>query len=218
MDSVENIATVRIVSSSRSSNDDNEGTMDTAWFRQQLVARKITQRTLAKQMNLDHAAVSLMLRGKRRMQPKEAQQLADVLGVKTTEILRRAGTAVRDDVQRVPITSYINGNSEVTLFPQKTHDSVEGPADCPKGTFAIQCRCPSKPQDGWLMFIAPGQNVPEKHLDKLCLVTMSNGTSTVAVLRRGYRANTYNLMRGNSSDVMTDINVTWVAPVLWIKP
>lgn len=192
--------------------------METTWFKGQLADKKLSQRAFAKLLDLDHAAISLMFRGKRRMTPTEAKKIADVLGVKVTEVLRRAGVAVQDDVQRVPITCYINGNGVVTLFPEKTHDSVVGPADCPKGTYAVQCRCPSQPQDGWLVFVSPAQNMAEQQMDRLCLVAMNEGTSTIAVVRRGYRNGTYNLITWPARDLRTDSLVAWCAPVLWIKP
>lgn len=192
--------------------------MDTAWFRQQLAARKITQRTLAKNLDLDHAAVSLMLRGKRRMQPNEAQQLADTLGVKTTEILRRAGINVIDDVRTVMISAWVDDKGTVTLFPAKTHDRVVGPADCPSGTFGIQCRVPGAPQDGWLLYVSPAQEEPLNNLDKLCLVATAQGAGCVALLRRGYRTGTYNLMAWPKYATINDATVAWCSPVLWIKP
>lgn len=192
--------------------------MDTTWFKGQLSDRKLSQRALAKLLDLDHAAVSLMFRGKRRMTPAEAKKLADILGVKVTEVLRRAGVPVQDDVQRVPISCFIDGEGVVTLFPDKTHDSVAGPADCPKGTFAVQCRCPSQPQDGWLVFVSPAQHPADQQMDRLCLVATAKGSSIIAVVRRGYRSGTWNLITWPTREVKTDSSVAWCSPVLWIKP
>lgn len=178
----------------------------------------MSQRALAKVLNVDHAAVSLMLRGKRKMTNAEAKKIADVIGVKVTEVLRHAGIDVRDDVLKVPITSYINGDGNVTLFPDKTHDHVVGPADCPHGTYAVQCRAPTQPQDGWLMFVSPAQTPPDASLDRLCFVATTKGNGTLAIVRRGYRSGTFNLIVWPSRDVRTDSSVAWCSPVLWIKP
>ena len=48
--------------------------MQTEWFKQKLAERKLSQRQLAKLMGLDPAAVSLMLRGQRKMTNEEAHQ------------------------------------------------------------------------------------------------------------------------------------------------
>lgn len=50
--------------------------MNTEWFRQLLSTRKLSQRGLAKLMELDPAAVSLMLRGQRKMTNEEAHQVS----------------------------------------------------------------------------------------------------------------------------------------------
>lgn len=192
--------------------------MDTRWFKEQLAIKKLSQRQLAKSLGLDHAAISLMLRGSRRMQVSEANQISHILGVKTTEVLRRAGLDVHDDVIRVPITCYVDDEGELTLFPEKTYDHVVGPADCPRGTYAVQCRARSHPQDGWLLFVSPDHQAPEANFDKMCVIATSTGVSFCGVVRRGYRSNTFNLLIWPGRDVRTDMNVTWVAPVLWIKP
>lgn len=192
--------------------------MDTKWFKTQLLNKKMSQRQLAKTMGVDHAAISLMLRGIRRMQPSEAHELATIFGVKTTEVLRRAGIEVHDDVLNVPITSYVDDEGELTLFPEKTYDHVVGPADCPRGTYAVQCRARSHPQDGWVLFVSPDHQNADTAFDKLCVVALNNGTSVCAIVRRGYRTNTFNLLAWPGRDVRTDMNVIWVAPVLWIKP
>lgn len=96
--------------------------MNTDWFRQLLATRKLSQRGLAKLMELDPAAVSLMLRGQRRMTNAEAHQISTILGVPITEVLRQAGIEVIDDVRRVKVTGYIDEGSVVTLFPKRTHE------------------------------------------------------------------------------------------------
>ena len=55
--------------------------MNTEWFRQLLSTRKLSQRGLAKLLELDPAAVSLMLRGQRKMTNEEAHQISMILGV-----------------------------------------------------------------------------------------------------------------------------------------
>ena len=192
--------------------------MNTDWFRQKLEERKLSQRGLAKLMKLDAAAVSLMLRGQRKMTNEEALQIASILGVKVTEVLRQAGVEVIDDVRKVPISAFVDDDSAVTLFPDKTHDHVAGPADCPANTFGVQVRAPSMPQDGWLLFVSPNQQEPSLQIDKLCLVATAKGASSIAVVRRGYRSGTYNLILWPSRHVKPDASVAWAAPVLWIKP
>lgn len=192
--------------------------MQTNWFRERLADRELSQRGLAKLLDLDPAAVSLMLRGQRRMTPQEAKRLADILGAPVTEVLRRAGVQVNDDVQRVSVTGYADAEGIVTLFPSKTYDCVPGPADCPAGTHGIQVRSPGMPQDGWLLFCSPAEHEPHQHLDQLCTAALSTGQQVISVIRRGYRNGTHNLVNYPSMTVRPDCNVVWASPVLWIKP
>lgn len=192
--------------------------MNTEWFRQKLAERKLSQRQLAKQMDLDPAAVSLMLRGQRRMTNEEAHFIAGRIGVPMTEVLRQAGIDVLDDVRAVPIRASMNDHGAITLFPDKTYERVHGPADCPTGTHAIQVRAPTSVQDGWLLFISPAQQEPGELLDRICLVTIKGGQQCIAVIRRGYRQGAYNLITWPDREQRMDVEITWASHILWIKP
>ncbi len=192
--------------------------MNTEWFRQLLATRKLSQRGLAKLLELDPAAVSLMLRGQRKMTNEEAHQVSMILGVPITEVLRQAGIEVTDDVRRVKVTGYVDKESEVTLFPKRTHDRVVGPADCPDGTYALQIRYPNSPKDGWMYFVSPSEDDPRAHLGQLCCVAVSSGEHLVGFVNRGYRSGTCNLVRGNGAALRTDADLTWASRILWIKP
>jgi transcriptional regulator with XRE-family HTH domain len=199
--------------------DLNEGVMNTEWFRDLLATRKLSQRGLAKLMDLDPAAVSLMLRGQRRMTNDEAHQISIILGVPITEVLRQAGIEVSDDVRLVKVTGYIDDNAVVTLFPKRTHDKVVGPADCPEGTYALQKRLPGGIKDGWMLFVSPSEDDPRAHLGQMCCMALENGEHLVGHLQRGYRTGTFNIIRtSNSQPLRTDANVVWASKILWVKP
>lgn len=193
--------------------------MNTEWFKDLMAAKKLSQRRLAGLMELDPAAVSLMLRGQRRMTPSEAHQMSVILGVKTTEVLRQAGIAVSDDVRQVKVAGYIDEQAVVTLFPRRTHDKVVGPADCPEGTYALQMRNPRSVKDGWMYFISPSEDDPRAHLGHVCCIALDNGEHVVSALQRGYRSGTFNLIRcANGETLRTDAAVVWASKILWIKP
>lgn len=71
--------------------DSQSAKVDTRWFQNQLADRHISQRKLAKLLDLDPAAVSLMFRGRRKMSAAEAAEVSRVLNVDVDEVLRRAG-------------------------------------------------------------------------------------------------------------------------------
>jgi transcriptional regulator with XRE-family HTH domain len=74
--------------------------IDTRWFQNQLADKRLSQRQLAKRLSLDPAAVSLMLRGKRKMSASEAAEIAAQLGVSADEVLMRAGSSPTVPVRR----------------------------------------------------------------------------------------------------------------------
>lgn len=81
--------------------------VDTVWFEKKIKESPYGSfRKLASHMRnslgsrMDHAMVSRMLRGEREIQLHEARQLADLLGVPMSEIIRRSGVpfGVRDNL------------------------------------------------------------------------------------------------------------------------
>lgn len=194
------------------------GQINTQWFRDRMADKKISQRRLAMLMNLDPAAASLMFRAKRRMSPYEAHQVSQILGVPLNEVLRHAGIDVTDDVRKVPITSYLDAEGVIHLMPSRTHDHVLAPADCPVGTYAVQVRSPATLLDSWMLFVNPAQVDPDEHVNSLCVTATDDGRHLMAVVRRGYRNTTFNLVTWPSMTVSSDIKVAWTSQVLWIKP
>lgn len=169
-------------------------------------------------MEIDPAAASLMLRGMRRMTTHEAHQLSTILGVPLNEIMRQAGINVTEDVRNCPVAAYVDETGAVTTLPPRTHDAILGPADCPIGTFAVQVRSHSSTKDGWLLFVTSAQVEASKNIDQLCLVATSDGRQFVALVRRGYRKETHNLVLWPSNELLPDLQLAWSSTVLWIKP
>lgn len=169
-------------------------------------------------LEIDPAAVSLMFRGMRRITPHEAHQISVILGVPLNEVMRNAGIEVTEDVRRCPVAAHVDENGVVTTMPPRTHDDVIGPGDCPVGTFAIQVRSHSSTKDGWLLFLTPAQVAPAENIDQLCLVATGDGRQILAVVRRGYRRDTHNLIIWPSNEMISDASIVWTSTVLWIKP
>lgn len=192
--------------------------IDQNWFKDKLKSVGISQRQLAKKMDLDPASVSYMLSGKRRMTMEEARAIAAHLLLPVTEVMRQAGIEVTDDVRKVPIAGYIGQHAMVTLLPKGTHDAVNAPADVPSGSFVLQMRMINNPQDGWLYFVDGAQGKPEESLDKLCLVTFKDGGLIMAIVRRGYKKDLFNLLVIGDNSVLENREVVCAARALWIQP
>lgn len=192
--------------------------INTGWFKDKLAEKKISQRRLAAMMNIDPSAASLMFRAKRKMSPYEAHQVSQILGVPLNEVLRQAGIQVTEDVRNVPITSYLDGEGNINLMPSRTHDHVLGPADCPIGTYGVQVRSPTALIDGWMLFVSPAQMPASDNVGELCAAATEDGRHLIAVVRRGYRNRTFNLIAWPSMEVLPDVQLVWTSQVLWIKP
>lgn len=188
------------------------------FFTERLRSIKLSQRQLAKKIDLDPAAVSYMLSGKRRMTMPEAKAIADVLLVPVTEVMRQAGIEVLDDVRKVPIAGFVGPGAAVTLLPKGTHDMVMAPGDVPTGTFALQIRNPGSPYDGWIAFVSGQHQPPTELLDRYAILATSDGQMLSAMIRRGYKQKLHNLMLLPDGMVLENREVAWGARVLWIQP
>ena len=190
------------------------------WFQDRLKAIKLSQRQLAKKMSIDPASMSNMLAGKRAMSMGEAKAIAEHILVPVTEVMRQAGIEVVDDVRKTAIAGYVAKQGIITLLPNGTHDTVVAPADCPANTFALQLRAVNSIRDGWLFFVSGTQQPPQDALDKLCVLSLKDGRMMLAVLRRGYKRDLYNLivLADDNDDVLENKEVAWAARVLWVQP
>ena len=192
--------------------------MDTLWFKDRLADKNISQRGLARLLELDAAAVSLMLRGKRKMTPHEAHQISMILGVPIFEVMRAAGIDITEDVRKVPIAAHMDSYGNIIAMPNGTHDIVIGPGDCPVGAYAVQVRTHASIKDGWLLFVSPAQGDPGNHIDNMCVCATKDGKHLMGLIRKGYRRESQNLILWPSHETITDVQIAWASPVLWIKP
>lgn len=191
--------------------------IDKAWFQEKLAARKLSQRKLAKVLELDPSSVTVMLQGRRKMTMDEAQTIAGQLALPVTEVMRRAGIDVRDDIKKVAVAGHVDCKMFVTLLPRGTHDLIEAPADVPATGFALQIRCSGTVQDGWMVFVDGNQVEPSTMIEKACVIALHDGRLVVGALRRGYKSGTYNVVV-QSNPPLENQHVSWCSPVLWIKP
>lgn len=193
-------------------------TVNTDWFKEVLARKKLSQRALARMINVDNSAISLALRGKRSIKPHELHQIATILGVTVAEVMRQTGVQVLDNLHQVPLSSWMDSSGAVFDLPDHTHDQVISPADCPIGTYAVQVRSPQTIKDGWLLFVDPERLLPVENLDHLCVCATTTGDQMIGVIRRGYRARTTNVVLWPSGNLRTDNDLAWTSAVLWIKP
>lgn len=179
----------------------------------------MSQRKLAERIGIDPAAVSYMLKGTRNMSIDEVRKISDVLLVPATEVMRQAGIEILDDVRKIPVKGYSNEHNLITLYPTGTYDMVIAPADMPPKSYVIQHRKPNTPFDGWHVYVSGDRNEPEEMIDHYSLVSLKDGRITTAIIRRGYRHGSFNLVQPTIGDKMWENEaVAWVSRVFWVQP
>lgn len=63
--------------------------INTIWFKTQLWNKKITQKKLAKLLDIDPAAISCLLNGKRKMSVQEAKKIALILHCNVIDVINQ---------------------------------------------------------------------------------------------------------------------------------
>lgn len=190
--------------------------IDTRWFRAQLAERGLSQRQLARKLGLDQSAISLTFAGKRRMRFEEAADMARLLGLPVSEVLRHTGLPIDDGKPTVPLCSTYDGHGESHCIGVEHAERVIPPQPMPEGSTAVQCRTAGSPlehMDGWVIFCGPPtETIP---LDQFCRVKIRNGIKTLGVVRRGYKRGRHNLT--GPAGVLVDIDIEWAQPVVGIR-
>jgi transcriptional regulator with XRE-family HTH domain len=190
--------------------------IDTKWFRSRLADAGLSQRKLARQLGLDQSAISLTFAGKRRMKFEEAADIARLLSLPVSEVLRHTGLPIDQGKPTVPLCSIYDGHGESHCIGVEDAERIVPPADMPEGSTAVQCRTAGSPiehMDGWILFCGPPtQTIP---LDQFCRVKIRNGVKVIGVVRRGYKRGRYNI--SGPAGVITDADIEWIQPIEAIR-
>lgn len=193
--------------------------IDTQWFVDRLADRDLSQRGLAKLMNLDPAAVSLMFRGRRKMTMAEAAQLATILDVAPADMFERAGIATKHPKQ-VKLVGTVNGKGELISFGKGAHSYVDPPGDVPPETVAFQCKTAGTEldrMDGMIYFVDHVKSNPSHFLNVFCACALKAGPTVISQVRKGYLRGTYNLIRLGTNQTIENAQVAWASPITWAK-
>lgn len=202
--------------------------MNTNFFKGLLADRRISQRQLAARMKtavgkpMDPAAMSLLLRGRRRMTLDEASQLSRLLGVAMDDVLEHAGVRLdhaQDGAGRVPVVGWMDDGGAVHPGASRGPRTVDAPPADVKGVEAIRLQTTMgllDAVDGGFVYYRPRKGVPVEAVGRWCVVSLEDGGRVVRLVKRGYAKGTYALigMDGSTDD---EARVEAAAPVLWVK-
>lgn len=191
-------------------------TIDAKWFRQQLAERGLSQRQLSRKLGLDQSAISLTFSGKRRMQFKEAADIARLFGLPVSEVLNHSGLRLDEGKPTVPLSSVYDGHGESHCIGVEGAERVAPPQPMADGSTAVHCRTAGSPlehMDGWIIFCDPPTTSIQ--LDQFCRVKIRNGVKVLGVVRRGYKKGRYNI--SGPAGVLHDADIEWVQPIKSIQ-
>jgi plasmid maintenance system antidote protein VapI len=192
--------------------------VNTAWFKARLAERDMSIRRLAKLLELDPSAVSLMLRGRRTMTADEANRISGLLTIPVTEVLAQAGVPIEEDARQMPIKAHVDARGILTPITSKNPRRIAAPRDVPSNGIAAQIRAPESHQDGWVLFAGAFDPRVAALIERLCIVEIANDGHIVGMLKRGYDEERFNVVPFTGGTVNSNVAVKAAAPVLWIRP
>lgn len=192
--------------------------VNTRWFQDTLADRQLSQRKLAKMMNLDPSAVSLMLRGMRVISADEATEMARIIGVPYEDLLAQIGIDLPREtgVDTVPLAGWIDDDGLVHPQTSAGPTRAAKPPGSPDGTVALRHMTDGY-RDGWLVYYCPVDYIMPEALGRLAVVEYAKtGTKAVRVVKHGYEPGQYRLLDHMSGETET-ARITSASVVTWIK-
>ena len=198
-----------------------ECAVNSDWFRAQLASRGSNQADLARFLGRDPSAVSLMLKGKRRFQMKDAEDIASYLQAPVEEVLKAAGIPLAEqkaEAVRVKIVGTCNGEMLVDMRPS-TVAMIDGHRDLARDSVAIRMQTlgsAASYMDGWVLFFSPSNAIDPSMVNQMCVIELTTGDRRIGQLQRGYQSYTYNVVLLGGGTIQ-DIEIKSANPITWIK-
>ena len=193
------------------------------WFQDRLADKKLSQRGFAKLIDLDPAALTYAIHGKRDWKHDELVAFATITGTSFEEALVNAGLSLPAAGSKgmCNVTGTVDAAGRVHFGPVAAPRRVPVPPDAGSATAALRFKTPNTAaelMDGWLVYYATDvQRVPPEAIGRLCVAWMASG-ALLAVVRKGYVRGTFNVEPWVPSGVLVEnATVDRAAPVLWVR-
>src|ERR1039458_150096 len=169
--------------------------------------------------------------GKRRLNTDNIMAIARALNVSSTDLLQ--GQKVR-----IPVIGKVGAGAEVypfddlPLLPRVVSEDEQEYINCswieappgvfPGGVVALRVEgdsmMPFMPE-GTIVYYAErfDDGAPEHCIASLCVVQLRDGKTLLKMVRKGHSHGRFDLQSYNMNTI-TDIELAWCAPVIFIKP
>lgn len=189
--------------------------IDRRFFESMMAQKKLSLRSLASRMGLQHSQLSLTFSGSRRMQLDEAAKLAEIFSVPIQRIATAAGVAnERMTGRRVDVVGVMRAGGVVELYDDGIVEKALAPEGLPEDAIAVQART-ARTADAWLdgmvFFTTRSQMVEPDAVGRFCFAQIDGGPAVMATISRGYREGTYNL---SGPCTRESERLAWAAPVV----
>lgn len=191
------------------------------FFTQLLRDRNLSQRELAKRMDLDQSSIVRALQGKRKFTNSETASLARILEIPMEDVLRNLDVDV--PVMRahqkglITVAIYIETSRVVMGRPPKGPRAVVVPPnESGIGMRALRCEDPG-PLDGAYLYYRPATEVSPDAIGRLAICTLQGGEAVAGTLRHGSKRATYTVVDFGGRVIVEDAWLESAVPVVWIK-
>lgn len=189
--------------------------IDTAWFKQKLRQKGLTQERVAHFLKTDDSAIYRILYGLRAIWIYEAVVFARLLDVSVFEIMQRAGAEPFAEALSLPIIGSLNGSLDLTLsnkYPPVTSIPV-----MEQSAVGVICDDTASPYHGWIFVYVPADVIQSSAVGRLAMVTLPTGKRVIRFLKNGLHAGIFDLAPlGGPS--LSNFAVYAASPVLFIRP
>lgn len=184
------------------------------YFEGLLAANKMSLRSLANKMEMNHSQLSLTFSGTRKMQIEEAAKLARIFGEPLYRIIENTGVKVWESGVRSTVIGFMTGDGVVNLHGSDVLERTTAPNGMPEGTVAAQCRTASSSlewMDGWVFFFARPEDVHPSIVGRLSICKIAKGPAVIAAVKRGYAENTFSLIGPYRAE---NVHLEWATPIV----
>lgn len=194
---------------------------DTKWFYDRLEAKGLSLRRAASILNIDHANLSLILRG---VEGRYASldlvcDLSRLFGVPVEDVMRRLGYDVpRESSARVHVIGEASGDEgRVEDMSKRAGGLADRPRGAPDDMTAIRIAAPGTWVDGALCYSLPASAIDPSAVGRLAIVRDVEERGYVGVLGKDRERGRWSVKPIAGGYGVSGLQVKSASPVEWIK-
>lgn len=188
--------------------------VDTRWLQSELDRHGFTQRAAAERLDIDAAAFSLRVNGKRKWQLEEVAELSRMLNAPFLDVVARLGVDPPNVGGTMRISGLVDASGAVS-WPQGASSVVPRPPDAGHDCLALRVQA-NGPLDGLVLYASASIPAAEC-VGRFCLVEL-NGESLLRIVKRGTSRAKFDLLaRENASTRLRDVEIEEARPIVWAR-